>query len=171
MEVQNPTINTNEVIDSPPKAKPKLLFVLIIIVAILVIAGGLFIFRSKGNKQGGSVEPTPVVYFPEADPKIIVELTPLDKAKTVSLSISNFSTDITSIEYELTYQSELKKEGVFGTIKLDGVQTSIQRELTLGTCSSGKCVYPTIIGDKGTLTIKFYSKTGPSRFQKEFTIL
>jgi hypothetical protein len=46
---------------------------------------------------------------------------------------------------------------------------TVSREITLGTCSSGKCVYDKNVS-KVTVTLKFASDKGASKFQKEFSL-
>lgn len=142
--------------------------IIIAIIAGLVLIINKFFHRSAINKQSGQIKST----LKAADPNIKVNLKPADLGKTLTLTITDYSFDITSIEYELTYQTENnKQEGVFGQIKLENREKSIQRELTLGTCSSGVCRYHKLIDGLGLLTIKFNSPGGASRFQKEFKLI
>lgn len=161
--------NNQQLVEKP---KPKLLkFSIILLIAILLLGGVVLVLesRNKSNTSKESLAPTP--FLPPADPRIKVDLQPLDRGKTVLLTISNYPEDVYLIEYELTYKSDKKQEGVFGTIKLQPGETSITREITLGTCSSGRCVYHNLTDNKGLLTIKFNAKSGASRFQKEFALL
>lgn len=154
-----------------PTAKPKI-FVIVFLIILIFIAGAL-VFVLKGIKSSrvetGDISPTP--FLPAADPNIKVDLVPLDFGKTVLLTISDYPSDVYSIEYELIYTTSGKQEGVFGEIKIQEGEKKVSREITLGTCSSGVCRYHTIPSGKGTLTLKFNAKGGASRFQKEFNLL
>ncbi len=142
--------------------------VIITIIVGLVMIINKFFRKPTTNKQSGQIKST----LKAADPNIKVDLKPADLGKTLTLTITNYPSDITSIEYELTYQTENnKQEGVFGQIKLENREKSIQRELTLGTCSSGVCRYHNLTDGLGLLTIKFNSPKGASRFQKEFKLI
>lgn len=154
-----------------PPAKPKIFIITFFVVLLLIATGGILIIRAiRGSKvETEDVSPTP--FLPPADPNIRVDLKPQDPGRTVLLTISGYSTDVDSIEYELVYNTSEKQEGVFGEIKLQVGERSVSREITLGTCSSGVCRYHTIPSGKGTLTLKFTTKKGASRFQKEFNLL
>lgn len=148
------------------KEKPFLIVVVFLIVVLSL--GGFYII--KNNSSGNTEEeatPTPVL--PPADPNIVVVLKPMPLTHEVELSISNFPSDVESIEYELIYKTPQKNEGLTGTIKISG-EKSVTRTITIGTCSSGKCVYHNPIDGKGTLTLKFNAKSGASRFQKDFQL-
>lgn len=153
------------------KPKSNLVKFAVIFLLIAGLIGGGILLLGKGRTSSIKESATPTPFLPPADPRIKVDLQPKDKGKTVLLTISNYPEDVYLIEYELTYRSDKKQEGVFGTIKLQLGETSISREITLGTCSSGRCVYHNLADGKGLLTIKFNAKSGASRFQKEFQLL
>lgn len=151
--------------------KPKRNFLkigIIILIAIVVIGGGISVLRSVSNSGSSGPAPTATPFLPPADPNIVVELIPLDPGKKVDLRISKIPQDITSVEYELKYKTTDKTEGVFGTAQVENA--AVTREITLGTCSSGVCKYHSIPSGKGMLTIKFNSTKGATRFQKEFKL-
>ncbi len=138
---------------------------------LLLIWGGSSIIKGRAGSGNITPTPSPTPFLPPADPNIVVTLVPKDRGKTVELTISNYADNMLSIEYELTYKANNKTEGVFGTIKIDKGMTTINRELTLGTCSSGVCRYHSLDDGKGILTIKFTSTVGATRFQKEFQLI
>lgn len=141
-----------------------------IIVAVLV-GGFILLGGSKGKNtstNGDEVLPQSEA-LPTVDSSVKVELVADRARREVTLSVSNIPAGTDSIEYELSYDAEggLPK-GVIGTIEVDG-KKSIERDITLGTCSSGTCVY-----DKGVTSIKvslrFQSSKGASIFEKEFDL-
>lgn len=148
--------------------------VITLIVLTTVIIGGIFI-KIKTNKQSvssqiekkGDVLPTSDI-IPTIDESVNVNLTSQDK-KEVILIIENLPKNTTTIEYELSYftKGNLPK-GVIGTIETQD-KDSIERRITLGTCSSGTCVY-----DEGVnnikVSLKFEGEYGNKLFEKEFDI-
>lgn len=149
------------------KKKSPLMMIVIVVILLIIVGGGIGILRSKGSSSDGPA-PTATPFLPPADPNIVVELIPLDPGKAVDLRISKIPDDVTSVEYELKYKTSDKTEGVFGTAQVE--ENRVTREITLGTCSSGVCKYHTIPSGKGTLTIKFNSPNGATRFQEEFQL-
>lgn len=151
------------------KRNPVVFFVVALII-VLIFAGGVFVLRSGKNSQGSTATPSVTSFLPPADPNIKVDLKPINEGRIVILSLADIPGDTISIEYELTYVTEngLPK-GVLGTTKLEPGQKSVEREITLGTCSSGKCVYDENV-EKVTVTLKFNTSSGASRFQKEYNI-
>ena len=73
-----------------------------------------------------------------------------------------------TVEYELSYQEKEKGlQGVLGTVTLDENQTEFDKQITLGTCSSGRCVYHEVVG-KVKATLKFSGSYGDKIFEKEY---
>lgn len=155
-------------LEQEPKKKNPLIFVVIFILIIGLVWGGARILGIGGGSGSSGPAPTATPFLPPADPNIVVELIPLTSGQTVDLRISKIPNDIASVEYELKYKTNNKTEGVFGTAQVE--DSRVTREITLGTCSSGVCKYHTIPDGKGTLTIKFNSSKGATRFQKEFKL-
>ncbi|MCX6732529.1 MAG: hypothetical protein NTV98_03230 [Candidatus Roizmanbacteria bacterium] len=75
----------------------------------------------------------------------------------------------TSVDYELSYDTKGQgKQGVIGTISsISG--NSFEKQMTLGTCSSGRCVYHEVIGAI-QVTLKFTGEYGEKVLSKEFTL-
>lgn len=143
-------------------------------VVLLLIIGG-FIMMGRGgssvSENGSQEEVLPdTVAYPTVDASVIVELTADRLKREVTLDITGVPTGTESIEYELSYLAEgdLPK-GVIGTIDVEGKSTVQKTGITLGTCSSGACVY-----DKGVesvrVSLKFNLPDGPQIFEKEFEI-
>ena len=125
--------------------------------------------KGSSNKNP-AVTPSPTPFLPPADPNIKVDLEAADGGKEVILTITDFPKDVTSVEYELTYitQAGLPR-GVLGTLRVEDSSGKLERKITLGTCSSGKCVYDENV-KKITVTLKFNATSGASRFQKEYSL-
>ncbi len=138
---------------------------------MIIIGGGYTVikfFASNSKVQPLPIETTsPNVY--ELDPSVTVELTPRADKKAVNLSITNIPQDTSQIEYELSYLTgnELPK-GAVGTIRVDS-QSTIEREILLGTCSKNTCTY-----DEGvksvTLVLRFSGLQGIAQFIREYSL-
>lgn len=143
-------------------------------IILLVLIGGFFMMsqlQNRKNTTGSQEEVLPETeIFPTVDASVQVEITADSKKQEVSLSIANIPAGTESIEYELSYTTigNLPK-GVIGTIDVVGKSSIVKDEITLGTCSSGACVY-----DKGVksidVSLRFDGKYGSKVFQKEFKI-
>lgn len=138
---------------------------------IIIIIGLVVLFMVFNKPKPKKEEPQDDVLpkseiIPTVDQSVEVILTSKNN-KEVVLKINKIPLGTTSIEYELSYlaQGDLPK-GVIGTIPL-GNEESIKRSITLGTCSSGKCVY-----DQGVesikVSLKFIGEYGIRIFEKEF---
>lgn len=107
--------------------------------------------------------------IPTVDASVLVSLTAQNRKREVVLKIKGILNGTQQVEYELSYQTtnDIPK-GVIGTIDIEN-EKEIERKITLGTCSAGKCVY-----DEGVERIKVYLKFsgdyGSQLFDKEFTI-
>jgi hypothetical protein len=108
-----------------------------IVVAIAVIAGGIFFFLT--NKES---VPEPIQRTIEEE--VIQTLEPEDIGLDLSLSKNETEAvleiidteDIAEIEYELSYSAKGDvPRGVIGHIEVDSPGDAISEEITLGTCS------------------------------------
>ncbi len=144
--------------------------VLIGTIVIVVFGIGVLIFKGMGSLKQGTplVEPTEVV-MPTLDSSVQVDLSSNSGGKEVTLAIEGIPSNTQSIDYELSYQTKQQGlQGVIGTIPLKG-ESNYEKKLTLGTCSSGSCVYHQVLG-KIKLTLKFTGDYGDKIFEKEFEI-
>lgn len=146
----------------------KYLIITITVIALLVIGYWLLGNRNKGNKQE-SKEPLPTeMVIPTVDQSVRISLTDAGSGKEVLLSISNVPGETESVDYELSYNTAQQGlQGVIGTIT--GSEDSYEKKLTLGTCSSGACVYHQVVG-KIKLSLKFNGSFGEKVFEKEYLI-
>lgn len=137
----------------------------VILVVVFIVAGT----RPKPQPDEPADEILPKSQIiPTVDASVRVDLTSQNN-KEVVLTIEQIPAGTASIEYELSYlASGGLPKGVIGTIPING-EDNIERKITLGTCSSGRCVY-----DQGVETIKvslkFDGDYGSRLFEKEFEI-
>lgn len=150
------------------KNKKTIVIASVIVVIILLVGGYLFLGRKSTKPAQTSTEPTEVV-IPTIDSSVKVDLTSTIPGKEVLLSIKNIPANTNTIEYELSYQTQQQGlQGVIGTIILTK-ESEYEKKLTLGTCSSGTCVYHQVVG-KIKLTLKFSGGYGEKLFEKEYGI-
>ena len=132
----------------------------IVVVVIVVGIAALMLTRSKGATTPSPTgeEVTNVKPMKPEDIGLALEVKPDGKA--VILKATKLD-GIKSIEYEVSYDALVTEEGetanvprgvVASPIEIDG-QSSIEKEILLGTCSASVCKY-----DKVTSDIKFIIK-------------
>lgn len=136
---------------------------------VILIALFINISKPKPKQQNPQDEILPKSeIIPTVDANVEVMLVSKSN-KEVVLTVNNIPSGTTSIEYELSYlaKGDLPK-GVIGTIPIE-TEENIERSITLGTCSSGKCVY-----DQGVesikVSLKFVGDYGSRVFEKEFRV-
>lgn len=137
---------------------------------VLVVGGFLIMFNTKKETvtQDKKEVLTQSEVIPTVDSSVKVELTS-ENNKEVTLDINSIPEGTLDIEYELSYiTGKNVPKGVLGTIDVSG-KSSVERKITLGTCSSGTCVY-----DEGVTSIKvslkFNNDSGSKIFEKEFPL-
>ncbi len=147
---------------------------------IIMMAGGIFLIlfifsgywllvgrkTAMNNKNEQVVTSEDVV--PTVDSSVKVSLTPLSGRKEVILSTKNIPRDISSLQYILSYETEEGGvQGVNSTAEIVG--SDFEKKITLGTCSSGTCIYHNI-KDKITVELLFKGENGDRSFIKEYNI-
>ncbi|KKQ02185.1 MAG: hypothetical protein US11_C0001G0144 [Candidatus Roizmanbacteria bacterium GW2011_GWA2_36_23] len=139
------------------------------IVALILLLAFLFVFRPKNEKQL-SAEPSPTsAVILTIDSSVVIDLISSGGGKEAILTISNIPDSTVSIDYELSYQTKQQGlQGVIGTITLDN-EKEYEKKLTLGTCSSGSCVYHQVEG-MVRVSLKFTGNYGDKIFEKEYKI-
>jgi hypothetical protein len=139
------------------------------LVVLIILVVGVFLFsRKQVNKQTtGDTSPTDQI-LPTVDSSVTVSLTSQTGNKELLLKVSNLPSGTQSVDYELSYQTAQQGlQGVIGTVTNEG--NSFEKKLTLGTCSSGTCVYHQVVG-KIKLTLKFTGDYGEKIFEKEYEL-
>ena len=117
------------------------------IVVLLVLVGGFLLISGSKSKQktSNSVTPTDTA-ISSVDSSVKVNVEGTNQNREANLSVSAIPAGTTTIDYELSYNTESQGlQGVIGTITLTGENTA-EKKLTLGTCSSGTCVYHKVVG-------------------------
>jgi len=139
------------------------------IVLVLLVIGYLLFGRGKAASQPVTdIEPTEEI-LPTVDSSVKVILTGTNSNHEVNLEVKNIPSKTESVDYELSYQTASQGlQGVIGTVMTEG-KSSIEKKLTLGTCSSGTCVYHQVVG-KIKLIIKFLGEYGERLFEKEYEL-
>lgn len=151
--------------------KKKLMMIGGIVLTVLII-GGVLISSKKTEvkkQEDGDLLPTEVV-IPAVDKSVKVGLVSSNLGREVTLQIKGIPSDTESIDYELSYQTAQQGlQGVIGTIQLKSGETEVDKSLTLGTCSSGTCVYHDVTG-KIRLNLRFTGEYGDKVFEKEYEL-
>lgn len=148
---------------------------ILVIILLLIIIGSLGLImkiklQSAFDEEETETVPTPTIVLPTISENIIVDLQPKLGGQSVVLRIKGLTSDIESIEYELTYMTGGGlPRGVLGKINLAGEKEIIRDDIVLGTCSSGKCVYDTGVRQVN-LSLKFNTIAGARVFQKTYQL-
>lgn len=139
-----------------------------IILAVLLLAGyWMFIGRNK-NTNKDVQEVTDDAAIPTIDGSVKINLTASNGKKDVLLSIKNIPKKTTDLEYILSYETiEGGLQGVNSTAEIVG--SSFEKKITLGTCSSGTCVYHNVKG-KIKVELIFKGNGEDKYFTKEYEI-
>lgn len=144
-------------------------------VLIIFVLGGFFFFKSRSTPPGSplpTATPTSGFTAPEAREKgVEVSLIPRYDNKAVILKVDKLPSDVTSVEYELSYEAKGGlPRGVLGKIDVKSAKETILREILLGTCSRNICVYDEGV-KKVSLVLKFNKSSGQSTiFSQEYEI-
>jgi len=142
------------------------------IVLTVLIIGGVFVASRKTTEPNQPEEellPTEAL-IPTLDSSASVDLISSSAGREVALQIKNIPEGTESIDYELSYQTKQQGlQGVIGTIEMKKNDSNVDKTLTLGTCSSGACVYHQVVG-KIRLNLRFTGKYGDKVFEKEYDI-
>ena len=147
---------------------------------ITMIAGGIFLVlfvfsgywlligrKENVNNKNEQIVPSEAI-IPTVDSSVKISLTPLTGRKEVILSIKNMPKNTNSLEYILSYETrEGGLQGVNSTAEIIG--SDFEKKITLGTCSSGTCVYHNIKG-KIKVELIFKGDNGDRYFTKEYKI-
>lgn len=153
------------------KDKNKMYMIGGVIFFVLVLVVGFFIMNGSKSEVAQSttqnVLPESEI-IPTIDSSVKVDVKAQNLNHEVVLTIDGIPAGTTEIEYELSYLAKKTlPKGAMGTIEVTG--NSIKRTITLGTCSSGTCVY-----DEGVesveVSLKFNSASGSKSFKKEFPL-
>ncbi len=148
--------------------KNKLIISGAIVVGVILVL--FLVFRKQPTQTVQQTETIPTeVIIPTIDSAVQVSLTAATGKKEVKLTINEIPIGTQSIEYELSYQTKNKAlQGIIGTITVNE-EKRYEKKLTLGTCSSGTCVYHEVAGAI-KLNLKFNGEYGERMYVKDFEI-
>lgn len=142
-----------------------------IVVIILVLIFGFTTLTKNKSKTADTTQnvlPQGEV-VPTVDSSVEVGVVSSNDNKEITLTINNSPKGTTSIEYELSYNAKGNvPKGVIGTIDMTNGE-NIERKITLGTCSSGKCIYDEGVTDI-KVSLKFNGDYGARSFEKDFPL-
>jgi hypothetical protein len=137
---------------------------------VLFILSGYWLLKGRKTTVNNKIEQTTSsdAAIPTIDSSVVISLTPLTGGKEVLLSIKNIPKNTNSLEYILSYETvEGGLQGVNSTAEITG--SSFEKKITLGTCSSGTCVYHNV-KDKIKVELIFKGNGGDKYFTKEYAI-
>ena len=140
-----------------------------IFLVLFLLSGYLLLIGRKAtaNNKNEQITPSETV-VPTIDSSVEISLTALSGKKEVLLSIKNIPKSTNSLEYILSYETvEGGLQGVNSTAEIAG--SNFEKKITLGTCSSGTCVYHNI-KDKIKLELVFKGNNEDKYFTKEYGI-
>jgi len=140
------------------------------VVVVVVIVGLYIALRSTNTtKEVPTQQQTPSDTIPTVDASTTVELKPVAGNKEIILTARGVPQGTSAVDYELSYETKAQgTQGVIGTVTTIANNT-FEKQMTLGTCSSGKCVYHEVIGSIH-VTLKFSGSYGEKILEKEFSL-
>ncbi len=143
-----------------------------IVLVIIIVVVGAFLLINRNNKSPSQNE-QPLqnqAPLPKVDSSVTVSLNPASGKREVVLAVDNIPGQTSTIDYELSYQTVSQGlQGVIGTIHLGSGESSYKKSITLGTCSTGTCIYHEVVGSI-SLSLKFSGGYGQKIFEKDFQI-
>jgi hypothetical protein len=144
------------------------------VLALFLIITGVAVYKAVSVKPAAEVteDITPVI-LPPVDSSISVDLTESKSAaNTVVISIKGLASKMTTIAYEMTYDSQGLIKGVNSGSKPADVtgKDSFTRDIYLGTCSRNVCK-PDVGVSQVTLNLEFTDSSGAkSQFSKDYEL-
>lgn len=141
---------------------------ILFLVGVIVLIGVFVVLKRGSNKQETSEDEGSLIEVSLSD-RPLTSLTPSSDGHWLKLKIEKIKISASSLDYELLYSlPDGRTQGVPGTINLKG-ETSIERDLLLGSESSGKFRYDEGV-EEGTLTLRFRNDKGKliTKFSTKF---
>lgn len=136
---------------------------------VLIVAVGIFFFVSQQKPKVVEtvVENTAEDVIPTVDASTKVEAEFFNGKREMQLKVSGMPKGTESVEAQIMYKTKQNiDQGTFGQIAVD---TGMSSKMTLGTCSSGRCVYHDVDGPI-QVTIKFSGEYGEKVLTKDFSL-
>lgn len=147
------------------KINKQLILIILLAILILILITFFLIRNDKEEVQNKIIVPTSQI-IPTIDASVKINLTPLNQKKSALLSIKNIPAKTKKIEYVISYETE--DGGLQGVNSIVAVNSfDFEKEILLGTCSSGTCVYHRIKNNL-KLELMFKGDYGEKIFIKEY---
>jgi len=151
--------------------KNKNLSIALVVGFVLLVAGIVFFFLRPKKEVAQEVQPVEKTRLEITDVPLeerpFLALNPINGGKEIGVEISNFG-QVESVEYELTYMSEGFSRGAIGSVKIDS-EEAIEKELLLGSCSSGTCKYDKGV-EGGSLTLRIKDDEGTKKLISDWQL-
>lgn len=146
-------------------------------IALLLIITGFVVYKTvfsgSPTSQSQSNDTITPTELPPADASIQVNLTnSTTTANAVVISVKGMASKMSTIAYELTYQSKGLVKGVnSGSKPLDVAgKDALEREIYLGTCSRNVCT-PDVGVTKVSVALVFTDTAGKeTQFSKDYIL-
>lgn len=135
-------------------------FILLIFGMLVVVVAIVFVKLSKKDESDQILDDEETVAEIALEKRPVVSLIPSTDGHWLTMQIEKIGVDAATLDYELVYTvGDGRTQGVPGTIKLADEGAVIERELLLGSESSGKYRYDEDV-ENGTLTLRFRNDKG-----------
>ncbi|EKE15204.1 MAG: hypothetical protein ACD_12C00114G0010 [uncultured bacterium] len=139
----------------------------VLLVLFIFLGYRLLMGRKVSVNKNTQIAPLDGV-IPTIDSSVKISLTALTGKKEVLLLIKNMPVNTSSLEYILSYETvEGGLQGVNSTAEI--TERDFEKKITLGTCSSGTCVYHNVKG-KIKVELIFKGDNQDKYFTKEYAI-
>lgn len=148
---------------------------IVLVVGVIITFAAIFFMTSGSSENDISDEPQKDVLveediLPTVDSSVAVSMTLSNDGREIEFGVENIPNGTNSVEYEMSYQTEGQGlQGLIGEIELEPGENAIEKMITAGTCSSGKCVYHEITSDIEVL-LKFNGEYGERIYENSFTL-
>jgi len=144
-----------------------IIFILFFFVTIL----SLWVYSRKNyssSRKQNLIKPTSSI-LPPIDPSVKVNVIPLNLNREIKLTITHIPAGTHEIEYIISYETkDGGLQGVNSTAQIEGDR--FEKKITLGTCSSGSCVYHQVKG-KIRVELSFRGDYGEKYFTHEYDLM
>lgn len=147
----------------------KFLPFILLLLGVLVLVGVILFVKGRKTETADKDEKAPEVAF---ENRPIASLTPSQDGHWLKLKVEKIKIKAKTLDYELLYNlPDGRTQGVPGTVEIGSV-SSIDRDLLLGSESSGKFRYDEGVKE-GMLTLKFRNEKGKlsAKFATNFALL